>query len=124
MQQKLTVPRGTSFQFLVTLADPLGEDKTLEEGDTLIFGVKHFPEHKNCLFTKTLDSSDYRKALNGYVFSITPEDTQDFLFDTYWYDISVQTAGGDFYKVVDTSQFVVDKMITRKVVTDGTDTSN
>ena len=35
MQQKLTVPRGTSFQFLVTLADPLGEDKTLEEGDTL-----------------------------------------------------------------------------------------
>lgn len=112
--QNLSIVRGTSFPFSVKLTDALGERLVMDEGDKLLFGVKRFPEHKKYQFLKTLTKDDYNPDLGGYVFEIKPDDTKDFVFDKYYYDVGLQTAEGDFYTVIECSVLEIRPNITSK----------
>lgn len=113
--QNLSIVRGTSFPFSVKLTDALGDRLELEEGDLLLFGVKRFPEHKKYQFLKQLTHEDYNSEIGGYVFEILPEDTMDFVFDKYYYDVGLQTVQGEFFTVIECSTLEIRPGITSKI---------
>ena len=113
--QNLSIVRGTSFPFSVKLTDALGDRLELDEGDVLLFGVKRFPEHKKYQFLKKLTKDDYNEQIGGYIFEIKPEDTKDFVFGKYYYDVGLQTAEGNFYTVVECSILEIRPGITAKI---------
>ena len=113
--QNLSIVRGTSFPFSVKLTDALGDRLEMDEGDVLLFGVKRFPENKKYQFLKTLTKDDYNPNLGGYIIVIKTEDTKDFVFDKYYYDVGLQTAEGDFYTVVECSILEIRPGITAKI---------
>lgn len=113
--QNLSIVRGTSFPFSVKLTDALGDRLKMDEGDKLYFGVKRFPEHKKYQILKTLTADDYNEDIGGYIFEIKPEDTQDFVFDKYYYDVGLETNEGDFFSVIECSILEIRPSITAKM---------
>ena len=125
--QNLSIVRGTSFPFSVKLTDALGDRLKMDEGDKLYFGVKRFPEHKKYQILKTLyltsdnrtenklNADDYNEDIGGYIFEIKPEDTQDFVFDKYYYDVGLETNEGDFFSVIECSILEIRPGITAKM---------
>ena len=53
-------------------------------------------------------------AEDGYLFSLKPEDTKGLPSDTYYYDIGLQKANGEFYQVIPTGIFKINPAITEK----------
>lgn len=110
----LKLPRGSTMTLLVKVRTANGDPYSLESGDILYFGVKRFPEHKHYVIEKTYTNADYDQTTGGYLVKITPEETQDFVFDDYWYDVAVQLANGDFYQIIPTSPLTILKNIVAK----------
>ena len=121
MKNKIEVPRGTSLVYPIQLYDVSYDNqgnfiKVLREydpTDILRFGVKLDRRSQTLLISKTLT---YDSSSGCYLLNLVPEDTQDLDFDTYLYDISLQTADGDFVPVVKAAEFEVCTAITKKVV--------
>ena len=109
----LPLPRGTTFAFLVRLKDGNGGYYEMGDGDKLILGVKHYLEHKNYEFSKTLTYENYDQELKGYIFKLQPQDTMNFCFDNYYMDVGLQTSDGDFYCIVPTHILKVMPMVSK-----------
>ena len=64
---------------------------------------------------QNIKNINYNEQIGGYIFEIKPEDTKDFVFDIYYYDVGLQTAEGDFYTVVECSILEIRPGITAKI---------
>lgn len=107
----LTIQRGTTKTINIVIYNDDDTIYALESEDKLIFGVK-----------KSLSATDYAikkvstsdsKDVDGYNITLEPADTQNLL-GNYLYEVALQTASGEYYIVIDCSEFVVTNTLTQK----------
>lgn len=111
----LRMVRGTTFQFGVKLFNAQDQPYELENDDLVVFGVKKYIEHQNYDIFKTLTLNEYDANIDGYIFTIDPEDTIDLQCGNYYYDVGVQTANDDYYVVIEKSNFKLAENVTSLV---------
>lgn len=111
----ISIIRGTTNAFSLTIEDENGEQYTLQDGEKIIFGVKENAENSDYNIVKTLTSADVVDGI--YTIKLTPTDTSELSFGRYYFDIGLQTANGDYYMIVPCDEFCVCKAITAKEVT-------
>ena len=102
--------QAASYFDCITLKNDLEQPMTLSQGEKIIFGVKaHYAG--DYIIKKVLTSAD---EMNGkYQIYLTPEE-MDIMPGRYYYNIGVQTSGGDFIPIVPKSVFDVLETETRK----------
>lgn len=107
----LAVQRGTSKSLCISVYNDDGTIYSLANGDKIIFGVKKLLSDIDYAIKKisTLDDKDG----DGYLISLEPADTQGLL-GTYLYEVGLQTVSGEYYIVIDCSEFVVTNTLTQK----------
>lgn len=108
----LSIIRGTTNVFNLTIIDDSGEAHTLQDSENIIFGVKENPESTDYDLKKVITVADAQE--DNYTIELSPEDTQELPFGRYYFDIGLQTADGDYYMVVPFSPFIVEKAVTKK----------
>ena len=73
--------------------------------DTVVFSVKRRPCDLNPVIQK--------EVVNGRI-TITPDDTDSLPFGMYFYDIKVNTAGGDIVTAIVPTNFTVGEEVHKK----------
>ena len=107
--------KGKTFEDSIVLRNALKEIQHLESGERMVLGIRpHYSD--TCIIEKIWTAED--ETDNGYLIKITPEE-MDIDVDEYRYDVSVQTADGDFYPVIPESSFYVLSSCTHKLGGDG-----
>ena len=109
-RQDVQCYRGTTYDDSRALQNENEEPASLSSGDKIIYGIKpHYSDE--CILERVLTSRD---EINGeYPIHFTPEE-MDIEPDEYEYDVSVQTADGDFIKIIPPSTFEILKSVTKK----------
>lgn len=107
----LTVQRGTTNAINIVIYNDDGTIYSLETGDKLIFGVKKSLSDTDYIIKK-VSTSDSKDG-DGYNITLEPADTQNLL-GNYLYEVALQTASGEYYIVIDCSNFVVTNTLTSK----------
>lgn len=114
----INIPRGTSFSFGIVIQTDNGTEYELQNSDLIRFGVKKSTRSSTFLIYKTLTSADYDTENECYVLNIVPDDTIGLTEnERYFYDIGLQTAGGDYYMIIPASRFNVMPAVTERVTT-------
>lgn len=113
MRQDLTMVRGTTGIFALTLTNPDdGTPLVITSGQTLIFGLKKNlkdnDEARLILKPITVTDGDGR-----YILTIAPGETEELDTGTYWYDIGMRD-GEAFHPVVKASRFEITPNVTKR----------
>ena len=111
----ISIIKGTTNEFNLSIEDESGEQYTLKDGEKIIFGVKENAENSDYDIVKMLTSADVVDST--YIIKLTPADTSSLQFGRYYFDVGLQTAGGDYYMIVPCDEFYVCKAITAKEAT-------
>ena len=107
----IIIQRGTTKIINIVIYNDDDTIYTLESGDKLIFGVKKSLSAID--YTIKKESTSDSKDGNGYNITLEPADTQKLL-GSYLYEVALQTASGEYYIVIDCSEFVVTNTLTQK----------
>ena len=107
----LIIQRGTTKIINIVIYNDDDTIYTLESGDKLIFGVKKSLSAID--YTIKKESTSDGKDGDGYNITLEPADTQKLL-GSYLYEVALQTASGEYYIVIDCSEFVVTNTLTQK----------
>lgn len=103
MKQDLSIVRGTSNSFGITVTDAEGELFTLERGQVLVFALKKRPNDEDRVLVKQITS-----VVNGqYYLEFTPPDTADLEPGKYFYDVGMQQGDYVFYNIIEASVFEI-----------------
>ena len=86
--------------------DEKGAIIELGEEEKIIFAVKNPCNRGRYLIKKELTNADYSASAQGYLLSLTSDDT-DIKPGIYCYDIALQRASGELETIVGESDFVV-----------------
>lgn len=89
----------TAYLEVPIINDTTGESYQMQPGDVLTFGVKKTIKEDSCCLLKTISGTN--------VFKILPEDTADFSFTSYKYDVQLTTADGDVFTIINNATFSV-----------------
>lgn len=90
----LTLTRGDTAVFRVEVRnEATGEAYALQAGDQMFFTVKRNARQSEVLLQKVVTAP-------GAPFHLQPEDTANWSYGEYVYDVQITTAGGDVYTVV------------------------
>lgn len=108
----LTIQRGTTKIINIVIYNDDGTIYSLETGDKLIFGVKKSLSDTDYTIKK-VSTSDSKDG-DGYNITLEPADTQNLLGNYLYYEVALQTASGEYYIVIDCSEFVVTNTLTQK----------
>lgn len=111
----ISIIRGTTNEFSLSIKDESGEQYTIESSEKIIFGVKENAENSDYNIVKVLTSTDV--VDDTYTIKLTPEDTAELPFGRYYFDVGLQTADGDYYMIIPCDEFCICKAITVKEVT-------
>ena len=81
-----------AFKFLLTMQDKTPVQK--ENIDTLFITCRKYADKQSpIIFKKTLE--DVEIDTEGYCHAkFNPEDTQELIYDTYFFDVEITTKGG------------------------------
>lgn len=102
MKQDISIVRGTTNSFGITVTDADGHQIPVTNGQRLIFAVKKNPKDDEPLIVKTIT-----EPVNGeYWLDLAPSDTAGFEAGKYFYDVGMQQ-GAEFYNVIETSNFEI-----------------
>lgn len=107
-KQTITIVRGTTNGFSLTVTDDDGNAYTLQTGEFFRFGVKQTPTDTQYLMTKTFSEANED---GDYAFSIVPDDTAELQFGSYWYDIGLQS-GSNYFNIIPASAFEITYNVT------------
>ncbi len=112
MKLNMDVPRGTTQLIRLRLSESDGSERDYTEADTVRFGVKSDANDDEFIISKTAVYDTEEKC---YVVELAPEDTALLPFDRYWYDIGLQTSDGEYFMLIEKSEFNLTRAITKKV---------
>lgn len=115
MIKLISIIRGTTNEFSLSIEDENCEPYTLKDNEKIIFGVKSNAENSDYDIVKTLTSADVVDS--AYIIKLTPEDTVELQFGQYYFDAGLQTADGDYYMVIPCEKFCICKAVTAKEAT-------
>lgn len=113
----ISIIRGMTNTFNITLTDPEGNPYFLGDGEVLRFGIKRNTAERQCCIRKELTAADLKNGV--YPIKLTPEDTAGLPCGGYCYDAGVQI-GEDYYIVIPCSRLEITSNVTKKaVIADG-----
>lgn len=102
----ISITRGDTPSFTVSIADAAGEPYELQGGDSLTFTVKRSTKPQDpVIIQRVMD------AETGPSFQLTSEETS-LEYGTYRYDVELQTAGGGTYTVVKPDKLTITEEVT------------
>lgn len=108
----LSIIKGTTHFLLLNIYTDDNQLYTLQSDDKIILGVKARSSQSAYDIQKIVTKED--KQDDGYIISFNPNDTQNLECGRYYYDIGLQTANGDYYMIVEQSDFHICSAITHK----------
>lgn len=94
----ISLIRGDTLKLQIELTNELGEPYEVKEDDSLVFTVK-----KSTLAVDVL----MQKKITAGIILITHEDTKDFAYGTYKYDVQLTQSNGDVTTVIPPSNFII-----------------
>ena len=108
MGEEMSVVRGTTNSFSVTVTDDEGNEYTPEVDQVLVFGLKRNKLDENRVLVKKIT----RRTSGEHYLEISPEDTKDLEPGNYYYDIGMQQGKSVFYNIVEASVFEIRPNVT------------
>ena len=102
----ISITRGDTPSFTVSVTDAAGAPYELKDGDRLTFTVKKS--------TKPSDPAVMQRVMDSHTgpsFQLTAEETS-IEYGTYRYDVELQTAGGGTYTVVKPDKLTITEEVT------------
>lgn len=101
----ISLTRGDTAYLSLNLTTDNGEPYEFHDGDTVTLTVKkNYDEEENYLFQKTIPAGD--------TFVIEPQDTKQYEYGRYIYDVQVNTAIGEVFTVIGPDTFKLTKEAT------------
>lgn len=103
MKHDLSIVRGTTAAFGITVTDAEGDVFTLETGQVLVFALKKRPKDEERVLVKQIRNT----AGVQYYLELTPADTADLEPGKYYYDVGMQHGENTFYNIIEASVFEI-----------------
>ena len=94
---KLT--RGDTARIAITINNLLNQEYSIGKEDSLTLTIKKKVKDIEPLLQKIVKGTT--------LFHIKPEDTNDFSFGKYVYDVQLTLSNGDVYTIIEPSSFVI-----------------
>ena len=94
---KLT--RGDTARIAITINNLLNQEYSIGKEDSLTLTIKKKVKDVEPLLQKIVKGTT--------LFHINPEDTNDFSFGKYVYDVQLTLPNGDVYTIIEPSSFVI-----------------
>lgn len=94
---KLT--RGDTARIAITINNLLSQEYSIGKEDSLTLTIKKKVKDVEPLLQKIVKGTT--------LFHIKPEDTNDFSFGKYVYDVQLTLPNGDVYTIIEPSSFVI-----------------
>lgn len=110
-KQGISIVRGTTNAFGITITDADGVPFTLEDGQSLIFGIKHKPNDEEVLLAKKV--THYVADEGVYYLELEASDTIGLDSGMYYYDVGLQDGGNVYYNVIEANEFYIKPNITK-----------
>lgn len=105
---ELHIEKGTTLSVGVRIVQSDGTVYQPQSGDTVRLTVKEDINQSTPELTLT---GSYDETEGHYIFAFDPGDTEDLPaelpYTRYWYDVSLQTSGGDYYRVIPASPLLL-----------------
>lgn len=102
----IKITRGDTAHISMSIYKGIDEKYIMKTGDRLFFTVKTNTLESTFLFQKTMTSLDVLQDGNVLI-KIAPSDTNNFDYDTFYYDIELKTNTDDVYTIVPPSEFII-----------------
>lgn len=99
----ISLIRGDSGAFTISITDTGGNAVDLTEGDVLTFTVRRTPRSPTIVLQKTI---------TGRTLYINPTDTQDLTFGAYVYDVELCRADGYTDTIIPPHEFLILEEVT------------
>lgn len=99
----ISMIRGDSGVFTITITDANGSPVELTEGDVLTFTLRRTPRSPTIVLQKTITDG---------TLTINPSDTQDMPFGSYVYDVELKRADGYTDTIIPPHEFLVLEEVT------------
>ena len=109
-QNNITLTQGNSAEIDITPIDTMGEPVVLEQGDMVVFTIKHCRKE---VFRKVLGAEDWDVDEKALKLILKPEDTADLPPCNYAYDCIYIFADGSAYTFIDEAMFKVVRAISK-----------
>lgn len=97
----ITITRGDTASFEITITDASGDEYTPVAGDVVTFTVKKSTKTEEALIQKT-----------GTSIALEHDDTAELKYGTYVYDVQLEYASGDIDTFIGPADFVVTEEVT------------
>lgn len=105
---ELHIEKGTTLSVGVRIVQSDGTVYQPQSGDTVRLTVKEDINQYTAELTLT---GAYDDTEGYYIFGLEPDDTDELPaelpYTRYWYDVTLQTNEGDFYRVIPVSPFLL-----------------
>ena len=108
-QNELYITRGDSYSLTVIIKDQDGNVLELEQEDTVYFTVKKSTETSTIALQKIITSFTEEGYCN---IEIEPQDTKEFRYGNYVYDIQVSYANGNVLTIIKPSRLIIGEEVT------------
>lgn len=99
----ISLIRGDSGAFSISIADTNGNAVELTDGDVLTFTLRRTPRSPTIVLQKTI---------TGRTLNINPTDTQDLTFGAYVYDVELKRANGYTDTIIPPHEFLILEEVT------------
>lgn len=99
----ISLIRGDSGAFTISIADTNGSPVALADGDVLTFTLRRTPRSPTIVLQKTI---------TGGTLNINPTDTQDLAFGAYVYDVELKRANGYTDTIIPPHEFLILEEVT------------
>lgn len=103
-KQDISIVRGTSNVFGLSITNADGSPFVIEDTQTLVFAVKRRLRDEERVLIKTITNS---VDAGVYYLELFPEDTADLDPGKYYYDVGLQYGGSVFFNVIEASIFEI-----------------
>lgn len=109
MAHKIEIVRGTTNRIPIPFRDANGRERTLADGEKLIFGIKQKLDDPEAIFVKNAVAGND----GNYYATIVPGDTEDLDPGKYFYDAGL-VSGSDFYNIMKPNPFIIRANVTSR----------
>lgn len=110
MVNKISIVRGTTNVFNITVTDETSAIYQLTAGEKVVFGVKRDTDDDTFVFLKT---ADFDADEGVYVVTLTPEDTELCMCESFVYDVALESSG-NFFNIIEPSPFIIKPNVTSR----------
>lgn len=110
MKHELSIVRGATSSFGISVTDANGDPFVLESGDVLVFGLKKKLKDIDRILIKPITHN-----MDGeYYLELSAADTEDLEPGKYFYDVGLQRGTNVFYNIIEASVFNIKANVTKR----------